>query len=408
MKRNYIWAFIDKATQLGISILITKWIAGYFGVELFGAYQFALSTFAIATSLTWLCPAELFYGRIDQNGRLKDVVITTSIIYRFFLSVVIFIFGVSYVVIAVEGSERTAFTVLLLLSLIYAEPLGIFRLLIETCGRYDIASKVRFFGIFLKAALVYITIKIEASPNTIVFVILSESVAVALICCFYYRSIIASYSFKASDWDNELFRVMFREGLRYWPGLVAMTFALKADRIFLAGTLDENTFGSYAAGISLFEQFTSIGTSIVSIAAPIYVYRVGDEYLSKNFKALVPGMVLLSILGACILSAIAPVAVNFIYGPQFDNTVEILRAILLFSPIVFLELIASTLMIKQRSPGFFSIKWIVALIGSLVILKSGDGELHGVYGHGSAWVIASIFSMMFMVRYFSKISITRS
>jgi len=399
MKHNYIWGAIDKLSQLAISLLLTKWIAAYFGTELFGAYQFALSTFAVATSLTWLCPAEIFYSRLDKAGRLADSVITTSIVYRFMLSIGIFTCGIVYILTSVEGIERATFTAVLLLSLTYAEPLGIFRLLIETNGRFHATAKIRFFGLLLKACVIFASIHMAAPPAVVVSAALVESIAVSVICLVFYKRMVAPYTFVFAQWDASVLRDMVVEGVKYWPGLVAMTFGLKADRILLANALDASVYGAYAAAMSLFEQFTSVGTSIVAIAAPIYIYRESGERLRRNFLLACVAVVLLGVIGAIMLYLIAPYVVTLVYGPTFSNAVAVLRSALLFAPIIFLELIASTLMIKQRSPGLFSLKWLVAMAVSLTILHSGTSELYGVYGHVSSWLVASLFSVGFMVRY---------
>lgn len=403
MKRNYLWAAFDKLSQLFIGLFITRLLAGYFGTDLFGAYQFSLSTFAVATSLTWLCPAELFYGRVDEHGRLNDTVITTSIVYRAALCLGIFVLGYAYVAAAVPDTAKITFTSILLLSLLYSEPLGIFRMLLETTGQYHLTSKVRFLGVATKVLVVCLTVKLELPPVVGAGAALVESFIISFLCLFLYQKNVAKYKFAVSDVGGSFLKEASLEGLKYWPGLVAMTFALKADRILLAPTMSPQQFGAYAAGMSLFEQFTTIGTSIVAVAGPVYIYRATENKIRSNFLISLLAMVAISVVGSAVLYALTPFIIYVVYGAKFAHAVQVFRTAILFAPLIFVELAASTLIVKNKMPWVFSFKWIAATAFCLIALQFGHGPMTGVYAHVLSWSVAVIVSAFYAVTYFKCI-----
>jgi O-antigen/teichoic acid export membrane protein len=254
-------------------------------------------------------------------------------------------------------------------------------------------------GVAAKVLVVCLTVKLQLPPIVGAAAALVESLIVSFVCLFLYRKNVAKYKFTISDVQGSFLKEASLEGLKYWPGLVAMTFALKADRILLASAMKPEQFGAYAAGMSLFEQFTTIGTSIVAVAGPIYIYRATETKIRSNFIMALIAMVAISVAGGVVLYALTPLVIQIVYGAKFAQAIEVFRTALLFAPLVFLELAASTLIVKNKMPWIFSFKWIAATVFCLIALQLGRGPMVGVYAHVLSWFVAAIVSVCYAVTY---------
>lgn len=397
---NIAWALSERLIQVVLSILVTGVIARYFGVELFGAYQLAMSVLFISTAMTWLCPAEIFYSKLREDGSLPISTVNTSIIYRLMISGLVYIGLLGYVLFAIDSHEQMAFVLILSASILYSEPLGIFRFQLECRGCYYLASRVRIFSLLSKMVLVMFFVVIQASPIWVVFAIVLEGVLVAVGCLFFYKKIDMGYKFSLRDVDIKLMRSFFKDGVKFWFGLVCMNAFLKFDRVFMEGKLSAEQFGNYAAAFSAFEQFTALATMLLAVMGPMYIYRTKPGHLMKNSMLMLALFGSLGVVGALILYLMAFFLITTLYGPAFVDAVLIFKKIIIVAPLVFMDVALASLIIKNKSALLFSMKWGVVLFLASFVNVFGYklfGWQSGMLGYLVGWFVALMFSVSYAI-----------
>ncbi|MBA2074273.1 hypothetical protein B1L08_07935 [Aeromonas veronii] len=398
--KNITWALGERVVQILLSMVVTGLIARHFGVELFGAYQLAMSVLFIITAMTWLCPAEIFYSRLKENGSLDISVINTSIVYRLAISITIYIGLLIYVFLSVSGANQAYFIMILSIGILYSEPMGIFRFQLECRGYYYITSRIRLCSLFIKCAMVALLVFMDASPFLILLALILESMLVSLGCYFFYKRVDKGYSFKLSTIEKSLMNEIFNDGVKFWLGLICMNAFLKFDRVYMESQLPSNDFGHYAAAFSAFEQFTALGTMLLAVLGPILVYRAASDKILKNSMLMLLIFTVLGVMGAVLLYMISPLLISILYGDEYIQSVPIFDKLIVFSPLVFMDVALSSIIIKNKSSVFFSVKWISVLLAAIIINVIGYpliGWQAGLLGYIVGWAIAFTFSLIYLI-----------
>lgn len=405
---NVAWGLVERVVQISSAMLFTALIARYFGIETFGAYQFATSVLLVATSLTWLCPAEMFYGRLDADGGLDNATIVTSVYYRFAISVIVFAGAAIYVACRVDSALQRAFILLLSVSILYSEPLGIYRFLIETRGAYRLTARLRMTCVIAKVAAVYALAANHAGILMILLPVIAEAAFICIGCLLIYRSQGFSIAFPARDFDLKLALQFLREGSRYWIGLVGMCFFLRVDRFFLEGRLSAQDFGAYSAAMSLLEQFTSVATMLVAVLAPMIVYRSTREDAPARVLAFAAFMVLAAVCGAVFLSFFSAPLINLLFGKDFSRSEEIFKFAILFAPLIYLDAALTTLLLREKATTIFAIKGLLACAVAVFVnysLFSVLGWKSGIWGYGLGWSVSLVFTATYFFTFYRKVRV---
>tara|TARA_R110000868_G_scaffold48354_3_gene157122 strand:- start:8883 stop:10151 length:1269 start_codon:yes stop_codon:yes gene_type:complete len=401
---NVAWAVLERGVQVVLSMVLTGLIARYFGVEAFGAYQYSMAVLFVATAVTWLCPAEAFYARINKSGELAAAVISTSIMYRLIISIVVYSSILIYVLLFVEEAYKFAFVLILATSLIYSEPLGIFRFLLECQGYYHVTARLRMLGLSLKCVLLALSIWLSQSYLLVVSVLLLESMVIGVGCVILYSKVDVNYKFTVMDFDVRLAVSFFKEGAPFWVGLVAMNLFTKVDRFFMEYNLSAHDFGYYSAALSAFEQYTAIATMMIAVLGPTLIYRVGEKDLAINLLSVAGFFLTLGVIGAGGLYFASDYLIPILYGDNFSMAIPLFKYVIFFGPLVFIDVALSSLIIKNRSAYFFSLKWVVVfLVAALAnyFLFETFGVRAGATAYGIGWAVALVFSLMYFGFWFN-------
>lgn len=397
---NIIWALSERVVQILLSMVITGLIARHFGVELFGAYQLAMSILFIITAMTWLCPAEIFYSRLKENGSLDASVINTSIVYRLAISISIYVGLLIYVFSSVSDANQAYFIIILSIGILYSEPMGVFRFQLECRGFYYITSRIRLYSLVIKCTIVALLVFIGSSPLWILLALILESALVSFGCYFFYKKLDKNFVFDLKTIDKSLMYEIFNDGIKFWFGLICMNAFLKFDRIYMESKLPSSDFGHYAAAFSAFEQFTALATMLLAVLGPILVYRAANDKILKNSILMLLIFTALGIMGAAVLYIISPILISILYGSEYIASVPIFDKLVIFSPLVFMDVALSSIIIKNKASVFFSAKWGCVLSAALIINIVGYpliGWQAGLLGYTVGWAIAFMFSLTYII-----------
>ncbi|MGR6503009.1 hypothetical protein [Shewanella sp. Koi 1] len=395
---NISWAVFEKILTILLTLITTGAISRYFGVELFGAYQYSLSVLFVVTSMTWLCPAETLFSKVTPEGRLENDVLVTSIVYRFFISALVWLGCLVYTLVYIDTDYQLAFILILTITILYTEPLGVFRFVLECQGQYHVTAKIRIFGLITKVFFTLLLIWANLDPILVLLPILAESFLVSVFCLYYAKKHDKKIQFNFAFLDKKIAKVFFLDGVKLWLGLLCMSLFLKLDRLILQGHETEQTFGLYTAAFSVLEQLISLSTMVVAVLGPVLIYRaVGNELKANTLKL----SVLLFCVGLFILAVmyfLSKYFITYVYGEKYIESVDMFRKLVFVLPLVFCDSALNAFIIKNKSNIFFFVKWVVVLISSYVIIflnLDNSGWVAGVYGYYTGFMIAVFMSLYY-------------
>lgn len=398
--KNILWALSEKLITIALTLLTTGLIARYFGVELFGAYQYAMSILFIVTAFTWLCPAEILFSQVNEKGQIDNKVVVTSIIYRFFISLMTYVGVILYVFGFVEDHNQLAFILILTITILYAEPLGIFRFLLECQGFYHLTAKIRLLSLIIKVCIITFIIYVENEPLIIMCAIVLEGALVALFCYLTIRSKDLALNLNFGYFDTKIVKLFFVHGIKLWFGLVCMNAFLKIDRILLEEYLSPAIFGSYTAAFSVLEQLTSLSVMILAVLGPTMIYRASGNLLHSNTLKLATIMGFLGLGGAVVMFYLSEYFIPMVYGNSFSDSILMFKYMVFIVPVVFFDLALNAYIIKSNASIYFSLKWASSLLMSLTMILTfaeTQGWVAGVIGYYAGFLVACVFSLFYFI-----------
>lgn len=406
---NLIWAVCEKAITIVLTLVCTAVIARYFGLELFGAYQYAMSVLFVATAITWLCPSEVLISRVNQDGSIDSNVVVTSIIYRFLISASVFLATLVFVYIFVDNHQKSVFILILAITIIYSEPLGVFRFLLECQGFYHLTSRIRMLSLVLKVMLTLSLVYLSFNPALILVPLILETLLIAFSCLIFTRRLDAKLELKLQNFNFGIVKSFFKEGVKLWFGLICMSLFLKLDRLMLAERIAIEEFGLYSAAFSVLEQLTSLSAMILAVLAPVLIYRVSGRQLQKNTLKLAFVMFSLGFVGATVMYYLSEYFILAVYGNDYAESVHMFRVMVFIIPLVFFDSTINAYIIKNKSAFYFFLKWIVVLLFSYAVFIHGyasKGWLAGVYSYFGGFILASSMSVLYVAFYKSKANVS--
>lgn len=397
---NLAWALFEKIISIILTVVMTASIARYFGVELFGQYQYSLSILFVATALTWLCPAESLYSKVNVDGGIDDDVVVTSIIYRFLICFSVWLLVVLYNIINTDSSFKLYSIIILTIPLLYTEPLGIFRFILECKGMYYITSRIRLGFLILKVIITIAFIYFKFNPLIVLTPLLIETILSSLIFYFFYSKLLSKEHFKNISFDMSIAKKFLIDGIKLWGGLVFMSVFLKLDRFLLEPILEKNIFGYYSTALSVLEQLNSLSGMLLAVLGPVLIYRAKQCDLKVNILKLSSVTLVLGLISSIFMFWLGKYFIIFVYGEKFEASILIFKSIIFVLPIVFVDAVLNAYIIKSEANIIFFIKWGLALLTAYIIMNyyiKSLGWLGGVCGYYAGYSVALLISVVYFL-----------
>ncbi|MGF7188271.1 PST family polysaccharide transporter [Robbsia andropogonis] len=459
--RNLFWLAAERATQLGVAIVVSGMLARYLGADLFGKWQYANTLLTVLAPITWICGAEILVPAIvsalhpaastkatggpqseggtawrhavdDTAARSLGAILGSAFALRFSVSAAALLLVwivLAWCVLAppvasiAVDPHVAAMLAGLAATMLFREPFGVISTWLQA-RTYSKPALVLSLGAAVgKAGVLVLLIRMAIPAGALGWLWAAESalIAAGLVC--YYRVFWRreasgggasapdaqqrAYSHAAARWhvDRGLVRVYLRSGAVFWVGLVCMYLFMKLDRLVLQHYADYATLGRYAASQQLTENWVTVALMLAQTVGPAFIYRVDTAAaLQRNLWRLL-GLTLLAMsAGALLLSAAAPWIVRIVFGPGFDAAASYLTWASWIGVLAGLEAIANLVALKFQARRLVLGKWLVAVaLGfavdlALVPSYGGYGALAGLAVGYLAALIADLLFAGYMIR----------
>ena len=362
--RNVFWLLSERGLQIALALVAGGFIARAFGPDVYGKWQYAISLLFLATTLTYICGAEVIVPKLVREPENIGAILGTAFFIRAVASILGFFVGQVLVYFFVNDKKVSGFLHILLILLLFNEPFGVI------IAWFQAKTHI---GPIVKARLLSLMVKVLAIVSIFYFSLNNLLVAAAwvgegfLVMIFFWW---IYHRTKGPAWSVDRFNVInfFKEGTAYWIGLLFMSVFLRLDRLFLAEYVGFNQLGKYAAAIQIAENWFVLAGIVSQSIAPRYIYaNVSNKEVDKNIRRLLIFYVTGAILGSLILMLLAPLIIKIIFGDMYKESAEFLIGLALVSVGVFVDSLFNTLMMKERAAKWVGMKWLGALIGGLIV-----------------------------------------
>lgn len=257
-------------------------------------------------------------------------------------------------------------------------------------SKYVVFANV--FSLFISSILKVVLILNEASLMAFVWVILFDSIILALGFIYFY---VKKFNRKISKWKFEK-SLAFSLLKDSWPLIltgIAISINLNIDKIMINELLGSKDVGLYAAAISIATVFSMIPHMITQSIFPSFVkaYHNNNELFLLRIKKGYKTLFYISLVFAIFVILLSKYLILMTYGNEYRESIQLLNFMII--SILFNSIGAINSMyfkVKNMQKKMMNRQWINVILNA--ILNYLFIQKFGVLGAVYATIIATLIS----------------
>ncbi len=241
----------------------------------------------------------------------------------------------------------------------------------QTKLRYDLSVLASIFGSAAILILSFVVLSRGGGLLPIVGSYVMGGVVMVGVSLFFVQRLTRAVGIAK---DLKLWRYLFMAALPLGITTIFSVVLQKADSLLLSVLSGSEAVGLYGASYKIFEFALVFPTFFVNSIYPIMVRRFGEgqEKLMETIKYSGLFLFAVSVVGAGVGYFLAPFMIGVVAGPEFVESVQALRLLLLGLPIFYLSALFLWLLItlgKQKQiPFIYAVGAIVNVVLNLILI----------------------------------------
>ncbi len=365
--------------QKGINFLVVVWLARYFGPDVYGQWNFALSFVILFAALSdfgfgFLAVQKISRDKSEIAGYIHNSVVTKSILGLVNLGLIV-------LAVKLMGKGQDAVTLVYFLG-IYAI-INTFSVFFQSIFRAN--QKMQYEAICqilqslsLLILIVFVFILHRGSILNISYIYIASSIIGVLASLMFLRDYFSELriSLNLQSYKNTLKEV--------WPfaySVLLTTIYCKLGVIFLSAMKGDHAVGIFSAAYNFVFLFFLLPQYLTGSIYPYFskLFSENKERLMANFKRVFNLFIFLALFFSSLIGLFAPLIIKIVYGAQYDASIGILQFL---SVAIFFGFAKQIISITLYSVNFQkevtkvqSFAIFVNIIGNIVLIRT-----IGIYG----------------------------
>ena len=362
--KNVVWLLFERGSQIALLLVLNGYLARTLGPSVYGKWQYAISLLFLATTLTYVCSAEVIVPRLIRNPEAVGTILGTAFFLRGFASLATFIVGQFAVYFYIPDIQVAIFLHILLFLVLLNEPFGVITASFQAKTNIAPVVKARLIALVVKCLLIVIALSFFDNSLLVAVAWVGEGVVVvALLLILYRRSTTAKWNIVGANIGP-----LFSEGMSFFLGFIFFAGFTRLDRLFLAEYATYAQLGIYSVALQICENWFVIATIASQSIAPKYFFvTTTPEAVDKNLQNFILVYVVFSVGGASLIALSATFLIYLVFGVKYAGAAALLRWLVTASPFVFLDSLFNILMIQQGAKTWIVGKWVAAFAVAFII-----------------------------------------
>lgn len=329
--KNTSWLFGEKILRMIVGLFVGIWVARYLGPDQFGLFSYAQSFVALFSIIATLGLNSIVVRELVKNNYDKNILIGTSFFLMFFAS----LFVIFLLFIATFFTSNDTYTNILIFILASATIFQSFNV-IDFYFQSKVLSKFVVYSnilmLFLSSILKIVLILVNAPLISFVWVVLFDSVVLALGFVYFYKK--NHQEFKNWKFDKKIAFFLLKDSYPLIIAGVINSIYMKVDQVMIKEMLDNTQVGYYAAAVKLSEVWFSIGVIICNSLFPAIVNakKISEEFYYQRIYKLFLFLVVLAYSLSITVYFLSDYIILVLYGKEFIEASSVL-SIHIFSAI---------------------------------------------------------------------------
>ena len=378
--RNLGWLVFDRVFRLGVSFVVTLWLARYLAPELFGVYNYAIAFTALFSVVATFGLQSVVVQYLVDKPDQQNFTLASAFVIQLAGGVIAFILSV-LVAFNLVGNEPTVLVAVLLLSTI-----NLFRF--SDTVRYYFESRVQSKRIVVTENLVFMLIvllriaMILLELPLIYFVALLVLEGVLTTLAFFW--LFGIQKFKALKFDNSNFLSMLKVAWLLALSVGAAMLYMRVDQIMLASLLNQEAVGIYSAAVRISEIWYVFPAVIVGSVFPriIRELRIDAARANRQLDVLLTAFSIVSISVGLLVGSYSTEIIVFLFGEDYRASASVLSIHVWSSVFVFSGILGSRWLVAMDMQKVLLVSTLIGVVANIAM----NYLMIPVYGvEGAAW-----------------------
>jgi O-antigen/teichoic acid export membrane protein len=390
------WFALSRFASLILNSLIAILAAREFGSEQYGKLGFALNLVILFAILATMGNDGYVLRKLFDSKINSDELLATALVIR--LCGGFLLMGITLSLTLLIAPKDS---IILVLTSVFAfstflQIFSIFELWFQSRAMTIRVNRMKLTLIVL--SFIVKTFFVVLFPNLIFFsatFVLENFVLSALLVYNYVKASKSLSNFRFSS-------PICRDSLtRSWPMILAgffVTVSIRIEVVLLGYYIDiGSTIGHYSIALTMAAVWQFIPVAIVSARIPAIIAIEDSLEVTKHheFRQFQKAVVYVSLVISGLIFVFCEVLISVLLGPEFKETENLVRILLLASVVSMISLTRSQIIVKQKLEKFYLVfTFLGALVNLLlcVILIPKIGALGASIAHVSAQIASVLLA----------------
>lgn len=373
---NATWIIVCKIIKALLTFFVTSLTARMLGPAEYGLINYAAGLVSFFIPLMKLGFDGILVYEYVNNKESSGVITGTSIVLNF-ISSLLCILGISIISVILDHNDPLAITICIVYSIVlifqsieliyYWFQANLLAKIpaIATVFSYLIVAVTQFLILYFKLPL-----WIFALSNSL------EYACMSIVLYIYY----INYSKYKLSFSITMAKRLLSRGKYYIIAGLMTTIYNQTDRIMLKQLIDDSAVGVYSAAAVCSSMFSFVFIAIIDSFRPILLDGSDKKYdFNKKIQMLYTFIVYSSLFVSLGVFVLSPFIINIMYGPNYSNSVPILKILIWFTVFSYLGTIRDIWLLYYNKQKYI---FFINMIGALtnVILNFLFIDKFGVAG----------------------------
>jgi O-antigen/teichoic acid export membrane protein len=384
-----------------IGLFVGVWIARYLGSEQFGLFSYVQSFVGLFTVIATLGLDGIVVRELVKDESKRDELLGTAFWLKLMGSFVVLVI-LSIAVIFTSNDSYTNTLVFIIASATIFQSFNVidFYFQSKVMGKCIVFANV--FSLLISSAIKVIIILMNAPLIVFVWMMLLDSLILALGFVYFYIKNNSTFSIKKLTFNKSIAASLLKDS---WPlilsGMVIAVY-MKIDQVMIMEMMDAEAVGQYAAAVRLSEAWYFIPMVIASSLFPaiINAKAQSEELYYARLQKLYDLMAWMAIAIALPMTFLSDWIVHLLYGDQYTQAGSVLMIHIWAGVFVFLGVASGKWLLTENLQIFSTIN---TTIGAIVNISLNYLLIPRIGIDGAAWAtLISYFVAAYLCLFFSK------
>ncbi|WP_423188942.1 flippase [Alkalibacterium sp. f15] len=403
--KNAGWLVGDKIFTMIIGVFVTATIARYFGPEIFGQYNYALSFVALFTAFSTLGLETLTVKSILDKDYDEGTVLCTSLVLRVVGGIFLTVMS-SFIIRIIEPNDRELHILVLIMSFaMVIKALEVIEYWIQAYQKAKISSIIRMGAYVITAGLKLALVFFNGNLIHYATIYMFDALIIGIgLIIAYSRNIENKYKWK---FDLVYARKILSQSWYLILSGLMVTIYMKIDQVMLGAMMPTKVeVGVYSAAVQVASMWYFVPMAIIVSFKPVimkkkktdekkYIYTVQVLYTIVTWLSIAFGLFILIFSGFII---------DLLYGSDFSKAASILSISIWAGTFAMIGTASSTWLVCE---GLHKYNTIFVFSGAIsnVLLNILLIPYLGGYGAAIATLVSQFIANVITPTFFKEVRV---